>query len=246
MDRRRYLILTSLMIVAALGVYGYLSIERYGLENLVSLISIYGVAAIVFAESGLLIGFFLPGDSMLFTVGFLIFEGVINFNIHTAALIFFAAAALGDSVGYTFGRRVGRRLFNRKDSLLFNKKNLQHAEDFYKKHGGKTIIIARFVPVVRTFAPIVAGVSHMNYRRFLAFNIVGALIWAVGATYLGYYAGTWIDRYNINIEYVILGIIVVTFIPIFYEVLKDKQRRLALLQAAKTALSALLPNHEKQ
>ena len=245
MNLQRFLPFIILAFVVALGAYGYLSIEHYGLQNLVSLISIYGVAAIIFAESGLLIGFFLPGDSLLFTVGFLIYQGVIDFNIHTAVVIFFLAAVLGDSVGYTFGNRVGRKLFKRKNSLLFNRENLEYAEAFYTKHGGKTIIIARFVPVVRTFAPIVAGIGHMSYKRFLAFNVIGAFIWAVGATYLGYYAGTWIERYNINIEYVIIGIILVTLAPIFIHLFKDKKQRRAILKLFKQQIRAFTGNNKK-
>lgn len=238
MTIRRFIPLIIVALVLGLGAYGYLSIEHYGLKNLISLISVYGVAGIIFAESGLLVGFFLPGDSLLFTVGFLIQQGIIHFNIHLTVLILFIAAALGDSVGYAFGRRVGRRLFRRKDSILFRKENLEHAEAFYERHGGKTIIIARFIPVVRTFAPIIAGISHMNYRRFIAFNLVGALLWAVGITYLGYYAGSWIDHYNINIEYVIIGIILLSVLPPFIHVFKDKKNRVILYKGVKQQIQA--------
>lgn len=212
-------------LVGTLGAIGYLSIEHYGLPALISLISVYGVAAIVFAESGLLIGFFLPGDSLLFTAGFLVHQEIIQFNIHALVVILFIAAVLGDSVGYTFGRRVGRRLFDREQSLLFRKDNLLQAEAFYQKHGGKAIVIARFMPIIRTFAPIVAGVSHMHYRRFLAYNVLGAFLWAVGLTYLGYFAGSWITEAGINIEYVIFGIIFLSIAPPLIHILKDKNRR---------------------
>lgn len=245
MNIRRFLPLLIIAAVVGLGAYGYLSIEHYGLKNFISLISIYGVAGIIFAESGLLVGFFLPGDSLLFTVGFLIQQGVIHFNIHIAVIILFIAAALGDSVGYAFGRRVGRRLFKRKDSVLFRKENLEHAEAFYNRHGGKTIIIARFIPVVRTFAPIVAGISHMHYRRFVAFNLVGALLWAVGITYLGYYAGAWIDHYGINIEYVIIGIILLSVLPPFIHVFKEKKNRVILYNGVKQQLQAFFSDSRK-
>lgn len=247
MKLRRFLPLIIITIVVALGAFGYISIDHYGLQNFISLISIYGVAGIIFAESGLLVGFFLPGDSLLFTVGFLIHQGIINFNIHLTVLIFFIAAALGDSVGYIFGKKVGRRLFKRKDSVLFHRDNLKQAEAFYERHGGKTIIIARFMPVVRTFAPIVAGISHMSYRRFLAFNLIGALIWAVGITYLGYFAGNWIEAAGINIEYVIIGIILTSIIPPIAHVLKDRKQRNAIHRGVKRQIIAFFasPNDKR-
>lgn len=209
----------ALPLLVGLGILGfgaiaYLTIEHYGLETLISTAGVAGVAGIIFAESGLLIGFFLPGDSLLFTVGFLVHQNIIHFNIHLLVLILFLAAALGDNVGYIFGKRAGRRLFTRKESIVFKPENLTRAEEFYKKHGAKTIVIARFVPVIRTFAPIVAGMSHMHYRTFLVFNIVGALLWAVGITYLGYFAGRLITDTGINIEYVILAVIVLSILQI--------------------------------
>lgn len=245
MTRRHILFLLIIAAVIGLGAYGYLSIEHYGLQNLISLISIYGVAGIIFAESGLLVGFFLPGDSLLFSVGFLIHQGIIHFDIHLAVIILFIAAALGDSVGYAFGRRVGRRLFHRKDSVLFHHENLERAEAFYEKHGGKAIIIARFMPVIRTFAPIVAGIGHMNYKRFLMFNLIGALLWAVGITYLGYFAGTWIERYGINIEYIIIGIILISVIPPFAHVLKEKKQRDAIYNGIKQQIQAFFTTDKK-
>lgn len=237
---KRILPLAVVSIVVILGAAGYITIDHYGLQSLISLISVYGVAAIIFAESGLLIGFFLPGDSLLFTAGFLVSQNIIQFNIHTLALILFAAAALGDSVGYTFGKKVGRRLFQRKDSVLFHKDNLQRTEDFYEKHGGKAIVIARFIPVIRTFAPIIAGVSHMKYRQFLAYNLMGAFLWAVGLTYLGYFAGTWIEKYGINIEYVIVGIIFVSIAPPLIHILKEKKQRQLLWNGIKKHIRDLI------
>lgn len=231
---KRYIPLLIILLVGALGAVGYLSIEHYGLQAFISLISVYGVAAIIFAESGLLIGFFLPGDSLLFTAGFLVHQDIIQFNIHMMVLILFVAAALGDSVGYTFGHKVGRRLFNRKESFLFKKDHLLQAEAFYEKHGGKTIIIARFMPIIRTFAPIVAGVSKMHYRRFLAFNLIGAALWAVGLTYLGYFAGAWITANNINIEYIIIAIILLSIAPPIIHIFKDKKRRNAIVRSVKS------------
>jgi len=233
---KKLLPLLIIGLVGALGAIGYLSIEHYGLAALISVISVYGVAAIVFAESGLLIGFFLPGDSLLFTAGFLVHQDIIQFNIHALVVILFMAAVLGDSVGYTFGRRVGRKLFDRKESLLFKKENLLQAEAFYQKHGGKAIVLARFMPIIRTFAPIVAGVSSMHYRRFLVFNIIGAFLWAVGLTYLGYFAGSWITSAGINIEYIIFGIIFLSIAPPMIHIFKDKDRRSSIYRAVKSQL----------
>ena len=222
---KRYLPFLTAVAVLGLGAIGYLAIERYGLEALIGLVGVAGIAAIIFAESGLLVGFFLPGDSLLFTAGFLVHQNILHFNIHLLVFILFAAAALGDSVGYAFGKRVGHRLFRRKDSLLFHKENLRRAEAFYETHGAKTIVIARFVPVVRTFAPIIAGISSMPYLTFLTYNLVGAFLWAVGLTYLGYFAGNVIEQAGINIEYVILGIIFVSILPPIIHVLREPKAR---------------------
>lgn len=225
---KKLLPLSIALGILFLGGIAYIALDHYGLETLISTVGVLGVAGIIFAESGLLVGFFLPGDSLLFTAGFLVHQDIMHFNIHLLALILFLAAAIGDSVGYTFGRRVGHRLFNRKDSLVFHKDNLRLASDFYDKHGAKTIVIARFVPVVRTFAPIVAGISKMDYRTFLTYNLVGAALWAAGLTYLGYFAGSIITSAGINIEYVILAIIAFSIIPPFVHVLKDKSNRDAI------------------
>jgi membrane-associated protein len=188
------------------------------------------VALILFAESGLLIGFFLPGDSILFTVGFLIQGGThLPFNIFLAVFIFFLAAALGDTVGYTFGRRVGRKIFTRPNSLLFKQENIKRAEAFYEKHGGKTIIIARFIPIIRTFAPIVAGIGTMKYVTFLSFNLIGAFLWAAGITLLGFFAGKWFESMGIEIDTIILPIvaiiIILSVLPPLIHIFKDKKQR---------------------
>jgi len=143
------------------------------LTEFIKYASILGVALIIFAESGLLIGFFLPGDSLLFTTGLLISIGVLSFNIHLAVAILFIAAVAGDSVGYTFGRKIGPKVFKKPDAKLFKQEYIKKAQLFYEKHGGKTIIIARFIPIVRTFAPIVAGVGGMKYSTFITYNVIG-------------------------------------------------------------------------
>jgi len=202
------------------------------------------VAAIVFAESGLLIGFFLPGDSMLFTAGFLINVGVLNFNIHLFVALVFIAAVLGDGVGYMFGKRVGRRLFNRPNSILFRQENVQKAEEFYEKHGGVTVILARFIPVVRTFVPIIAGVGKMSYRTFLTYNIIGALLWAAGISYIGYYVGALLHKLGIEIDTILLPvvllIILLSVLPPAIHVLKDKKQRDLVWNGTKKQIRILL------
>jgi membrane-associated protein len=177
------------------------------LIDFVKFVGVIGIAAVIFAESGLLIGFFLPGDSLLFTAGFLTYTGFLNVSIHLLVVILFIAAVAGDSVGYTFGRKVGPRVFSRPNSLLFKQENIQKAQAFYEKHGGKTIIIARFIPIVRTFAPVVAGVGDMAYKKFLAFNLIGGFLWAAGVTYLGYFTGDWFTKAGIEIDTILLPLI---------------------------------------
>jgi len=182
------------------------------------------LAAIVFAESGLLIGFFLPGDSLLFIAGFLASSagGEVLPPLPLVALITFIAAVAGDQVGYLFGRRVGPSLFDRDQSRFFNPNNVQKAQDFFDRHGAKTIVMARFVPVVRTFAPIVAGVGRMNYRTFVTFNIVGGLLWGVGVTTLGYFLGevSWIES---NIEIALIAIVLLSVLPVVLEVVRHRR-----------------------
>ena len=209
--------------------------------------SIFGVAAIVFAESGLLIGFFLPGDSLLFTTGFLIHSGLLTVNIHVAVLIIFLAAVLGDSVGYAFGRKIGPRIFNKPDARLFKQEYIRAAQTFYEKHGGKAIIIARFVPIVRTFAPLVAGASHMDYKRFLSFNIIGGLLWAAGITYLGYGLGSVFHSLGLEIDHVLLPVIAVivliSVLPPLIHIFKDKKTRVAFWNGTKRQLASIFrPN----
>ena len=168
--------------------------------GIVAYIVIFGI---IFAESGLFIGFFLPGDSLLFTAGFLASQKIASTNQNYLNLwiligVTFAGAVIGDSVGYSFGHKVGRRIFTKPDSKLFKKENLEKAEKFYEKYGVKTIILARFVPIVRTFAPIVAGVGKMNYKTFFSYNVIGGALWAVIIPIAGYYLGRLIpnvDKY---------------------------------------------------
>jgi len=192
-------------------------------EDLLASFGTVGLFAIVFAESGLLVGFFLPGDSLLFTAGLLASQGKLNLPVILAGC--FVAAVAGDQVGYAFGSRAGPALFRRPDSRLFRQEHVERARDFFDRHGAKTIVLARFVPVVRTFAPILAGVGRMPYRTFVIFNLVGGLLWAVGVTLFGFALGESvpsIDRYLLP---VIAGIVALSVLPVAIEYLRARRRR---------------------
>lgn len=183
----------------------------------------YGYAllfGIVFAETGLLVGFFLPGDSLLFTVGMV--AGAGHLDVVTIILLLTAAAIIGDGVGYFLGRKAGPLVFSRPNSRWFRQEHLQRTREFYEKHGGKTIIYARFVPIIRTFAPFVAGVGNMSYKRFLSFNIFGGIGWVALMTMLGYWLGGW-EIVRKNFEKVILGIILISVMPIVFEYFKSRK-----------------------
>lgn len=175
---------------------------------------------IVFSETGLLAGFFLPGDSLLFTVGVVAGAGGLNLPAIMAVLI--AAAVIGDGVGYLLGRKAGVGVFNRPNSKFFKHEHLVKTQQFYEKHGGKTIIYARFVPIIRTFAPFVAGVANMNYGRFLSFNVFGGIGWVVSMTTLGYLLGD-NEIVRKHFEKVIVGIILISVLPIVFEYLKSRR-----------------------
>jgi membrane-associated protein len=190
------------------------------------------VALIVFAESGLLIGFFLPGDSLLFVTGFLASDPgdpwpKLDQPLPLVLLVLFVAAVVGDQVGYLFGRKVGPTLFDRPKSRFFNPDNVDKANRFLDRHGAKTILLARFVPIVRTFAPIVAGVGTMKYRTFVTFNVVGGLLWAVGVTTLGYFLGQ-IDVVREHVELAALVIVAISLLPVALEVLKHRRAVVAV------------------
>ncbi len=190
-------------------------------ESLIETFGTLGIFAIVFAESGLLIGFFLPGDSLLFTAGLLASRGFSNIILLMVGCA--VSAIVGDQVGYVIGRRAGPALFRRPDSRFFHQKNVERARKYFEEHGSKTIILARFVPVVRTFAPMVAGVAEMDYRRFVTFNVVGGLLWGAGVTLAGYLLGSTIhdiDRWLLPIIGLILAI---SFVPVIREVLKARR-----------------------
>lgn len=182
------------------------------------------LAAIVFAESGLLVGFFLPGDSLLFIAGFLATEAGGN-HLNPIGLVMLVAAAMaiaGDQVGYLIGNKLGPSIFNRPKSRLFDPQHVIKAQNFFKKYGSRTIILARFVPVVRTFAPVVAGVGDMHYRTFIRYNVIGGLVWGAGIPLLGYFLGQ-IDVVKNNIEIAILAIVFVSLLPVVIEFIKHRR-----------------------
>lgn len=183
--------------------------------TLISAAGYIGLFTIVFAESGLFFGFFLPGDSLLFTAGLLASQKVLYLPILLAIIPI--AAIVGDSVGYAFGKWVGPRLFTKEDSLFFSKHHVLRAEAFYEKYGPRAIVLARFVPVVRTFTPIVAGIAGMEYKKFLAYNVIGGLLWGVGVTLLGYFLGTLFPATEKYLTAIIVVIILVSFIPLLIE-----------------------------
>lgn len=197
--------------------------------------AIWVVVAIIFAESGLFFGFFLPGDSLLFFTGFLTSSAALEsstfgtFAAHVPSIwivlpLVFGAAVAGDQVGYVFGRKVGPALFNRPDSRLFKQENVAKAHAFFEKHGPKSIFLARFVPIVRTFTPIVAGVSEMEYRTFVRWNILGGFVWAIGVTSLGHFLGQ-IALIRDNIEYAIIILVALSLTPMAVEIIRHRRAR---------------------
>ncbi|MFD6327216.1 DedA family protein [Streptomyces sp. NPDC058442] len=192
-------------------------------DYLISTFGLLGILAIVFAESGLLIGFFLPGDSLLFTTGLLVADRqYLTQPLWLVCTLVVAAAIAGDQVGYLFGRKAGPALFRRPDSKFFKQENVAKAHGFFEKYGPRSIVLARFVPIVRTFTPIVAGVSRMNYRTFVVYNIIGGIAWGSGVTVLGYFLGQ-IAFVKNNIEAILVGIVVVSVLPVAIELLKARR-----------------------
>ena len=177
------------------------------------------VCGIVFAETGLLVGFFLPGDSMLFTAGLLVATGALDIPLPLFALCIFVAAFIGDQTGFFIGHKAGPAIFNKPDSRLFKQSHVTRAHAFFERFGGRAVILARFVPIVRTFVPVIAGVAKMRYRTFIGFNLIGAALWGVGVTLLGY----WLGRYSWvgdNIDLIFVVIVLISVIPIIVELTK--------------------------
>lgn len=197
--------------------------EYFGVDlvALIKTVGLIGLFLIVFAETGLFLGFFFPGDSLLFVAGLLAAQGLFSPEALIATIA--VAAITGNMAGYWFGGKVGPKLFDREDSLLFRKQHVYRAQAFYEEHGAKTIALARFIPIVRTFAPIVAGVAKMRYRTFLAYNIIGGLVWTVGLVLGGYLFGNLISDVDRYLLPVILAIIVVSFLPAVWHVMKERR-----------------------
>ncbi len=198
---------------------------RYALDDLIRGGGYIVLVAIVFTETGLLVGFFLPGDSLLITAGLVAAAGGLNIWWLNALLA--AAAIVGDSVGYAIGARIGPRLFTREKSRLFNPRHVERTRRFYARHGAKTIVIARFVPIVRTFAPVVAGVGQMRYRRFLFYNVVGGVGWVISMTGTGYLLYQTIPNIDRYIHIVVAVVVVLSVIPIVVEVVRERRKRSA-------------------
>ncbi|MPZ26495.1 MAG: DedA family protein [Micromonosporaceae bacterium] len=193
-------------------------------ERLISTFGLLGILVIVFAESGLLIGFFLPGDSLLFTAGLLVADGrYIDYPLWLVCLLITLAAIAGDQAGYLFGRSVGPALFRRPNSRLFKQEYLVKAHEFFERYGARSIVLARFVPIVRTFTPIVAGVSNMTYRTFVIYNVLGGILWGTGVTVAGYLLGQ--ARFvSANIELILVSIVLLSVLPIIIELLRARRR----------------------
>jgi membrane-associated protein len=195
------------------------------LQTFVTTVGPIGVALIVFAETGLMVGFFLPGDSMLFTAGFLASPGVHVFSIWLLSLLAALAAVLGDSTGYAIGRAMGPRLFAREDSRLFRRQHLQTAHAFYERHGGVAIVLGQFMPIVRTFCPVAAGLGQMSYPRFFSFNLLAALLWGFGVPWLGFFLGSVIPDVERYLLPIIALIIVISLAPSAIHAWHQRARR---------------------
>ncbi len=192
---------------------------HFDLEGFIKAVSYFGVAGVVFAETGLFFGIFLPGDSLLFTAGFLASQG--HLNIALLCLVCFVSAVVGDSMGYYIGDKMGRRLFTKPESRVFKPSNLLKTQSFFDRHGGKAIILGRFMPIVRTMVPMVAGAGTMPYRRFFSFNVIGAFLWGVCIPLAGYFLGSTIPGVDKYLLPIILVIIVVSIAPSAYHIWKE-------------------------
>jgi membrane-associated protein len=192
-------------------------------ESIILYGGVYLLLFIVFAETGLFVGFFLPGDSLLFTAGLFCSTGIINLHPVLLVVLITAAAVAGNMVGYSFGKKVGALLFKRKSSFFFRQEHLVAAHEFYVKHGKKTIILSRFLPIVRTFAPIVAGIVKLGYYKFFIYSLIGALLWVCTLVLTGYFMGKYIPSTKDYLGYIIIFLIVITSIPFIYKSFKKKK-----------------------
>ncbi len=197
--------------------------QIYDVKGIIQWGGLAMICAIVFAETGLMVGFFLPGDSLLVTAGVFAAAGLIDIYL-LLGLVSLCAVA-GDQLGYLIGKKTGQALFTREDSLLFKRSHVLRAQEFYERYGAKTIVIARFVPIVRTFAPVVAGVGNMNYRRFVAYNVVGGILWVFSMSLTGYLLGSAVPDIEKHIHYVIAGVILLSILPAIIEVWRERRRK---------------------
>jgi membrane-associated protein len=186
--------------------------------------ALWGAAAVIFAECGILIGFFLPGDSLLFTVGLLVAQDKISYPLWLCCLVLFVASMVGNACGYFIGDKAGPRIFQREDSKIFKKQYVEKTHEFFEKYGNRAIVLARFVPVVRTFITVMAGVGTMSFRRFMIYSAVGGALWAVGVTLLGYYLGT-IPFVANNVEVMLLAFVAIAIVPVAIEYLRERAAR---------------------
>lgn len=182
------------------------------------------ILLIIFTENGVFFGFFLPGDTLLFTTGLLSATGYLNTSIYLLLVTISGAAIFGSMVGYYFGKKTGDTLFQREDSLLFKKKYLIAAEAFFKRHGGLALVMGRFLPIIRTFAPIFAGIAHFEYPKFMYYNILGAILWVFSMLLSGFFIGMFIPNSKDYLEYLILGIVIITWIPVILTYLKERKK----------------------
>lgn len=216
----------KILIAIAVVVIAILLAKQIDINQVLETGSLLLLALILFAETGLLIGFFLPGDTLLFAAGFFAAQG--RLSLVFTLLVLFVGTLIGNMVGYEIGKRSGPRIFKSEEALLFSKQNVEYAENFYKKHGGKTILIARFIPIVRTLAPLIAGIGKMNYRMFMIYNTIGAILWVGLVTMIGYWAGKVLGRYFDIDKYilpVVLLVTILTFAISFWHIWKEPKSR---------------------
>jgi membrane-associated protein len=215
-----------LLILLVITLAAFLLTRQIDLNKVLATYGLIALALILFAETGLLIGFFLPGDTLLFAAGFFAAQGKINLVV--ALIVLFIATFLGNIVGYELGKRSGPKIFKSNDALLFSRQNVEYAEVFYKKHGGKTILIARFIPVIRTLAPLIAGIGKMRYRLFIIYNFIGGAFWVSAVTLIGFWAGKVLGRYfNID-KYILPAVLLATTATLgvsFWRIWKDPTSR---------------------
>ncbi|WP_459386018.1 VTT domain-containing protein [Arthrobacter humicola] len=204
------------------------------------------VCGIIFAETGLLIGFFLPGDSMLFTAGLLVATGTIQVNIWVLTALIIVAAIIGNQVGYLIGSKAGPALFNRPNSKLFKRENVDSAHAFFEKHGGKALILARFVPIIRTFVPVIVGVAQMSKRKFFTYNVIGAVLWGGGVTLLGYLLGDKVPWVKDNLDIIFIAIVLVSVIPIAIEVIRGAIARRQAEKHGTDVVDEFIEEHEPE